>query len=245
MHPPVNPLIVTAGRLLLALILAGSISSGAYVYGDIYKSDFGRVNKTLLTIEGPFTYQMVTDKANYSIYLPEGNYTIWAATYDDDGNRVLEATNPVCIGATDQKIDLVMLPVSSRFDWILPFVVLAIAIGAVGGSFWYLGRTKKPTEPQTPPPEHLDTRPPQTPEPVEEVVEASAPPTQHICTELDADALKVLESLERFEGRSTQKEIREALGFSDSKLSLILTELEQTGHIKKFKRGRGNIVKKL
>ena len=35
------------------------------------------------------------------------------------------------------------------------------------------------------------------------------------------------------------------LKFSDSKLSLILTELENVGKIKKFKRGRANVVRKL
>ena len=63
--------------------------------------------------------------------------------------------------------------------------------------------------------------------------------------ELDDDAKAVLGYLDRAEGRATQMEIREALWFSDAKLSLILTEFEGLGKIRKFKRGRANIIRKL
>lgn len=62
--------------------------------------------------------------------------------------------------------------------------------------------------------------------------------------ELDEEAEKVLKAIEGFEVRVSQKELRQALNYSDAKLSLILTELEHTGKIKKFKRGRGNIIRK-
>ena len=66
-----------------------------------------------------------------------------------------------------------------------------------------------------------------------------------IPVELDDGAKRVLAALEASDGRATQKELRQGLRFSDSKLSLILTELEQLGYEKRFKRGRANIVRKL
>lgn len=43
-------------------------------------------------------------------------------------------------------------------------------------------------------------------------------------------------------GRVTQKDIRKGLGASEAKISLILTELESEGIIKKIKRGKGNVI---
>ncbi len=62
--------------------------------------------------------------------------------------------------------------------------------------------------------------------------------------EPDKDAKIVLELLASHEDIITQKELKEALNYSDSKMSLILAELEHEGLIKQFKRGRGNIIKR-
>ena len=62
---------------------------------------------------------------------------------------------------------------------------------------------------------------------------------------LDEDMRKVLQALESNEKRATQKELKGMLRFSDAKLSLIIAELEEGGYVKKFKRGRGNIIRKL
>ena len=61
--------------------------------------------------------------------------------------------------------------------------------------------------------------------------------------ELDEDSKKILKILEEREGRMMQRELREILNFSETKMSLIMAELETTGHIKRIKRGRENIVK--
>jgi len=48
--------------------------------------------------------------------------------------------------------------------------------------------------------------------------------------------------LKRQGGRATQKEIRKAFPHSEAKTSLLLTELENDGKLKKIKKGRGNII---
>ncbi|GIU69679.1 MAG: hypothetical protein KatS3mg002_0915 [Candidatus Woesearchaeota archaeon] len=42
--------------------------------------------------------------------------------------------------------------------------------------------------------------------------------------------------------RITQKEIRKMLPYSEAKISLLITQLESEGKIKKIKKGRGNII---
>ncbi len=53
---------------------------------------------------------------------------------------------------------------------------------------------------------------------------------------------RIIEILKRNDKRMTQKELAKELDVSKSKLSLILVEMEQEGLIKKYKKGRGNII---
>jgi uncharacterized membrane protein len=56
--------------------------------------------------------------------------------------------------------------------------------------------------------------------------------------------LKELLNLIRTNGnRITQRELRKKSPYSESKVSLMLSDLEERGLIEKFKRGRGNIIR--
>lgn len=217
-----------APLFLLIMLLLLCSSHGAYVYGDIYSSDLEKINQTAIKIEGNFTYQLVTEKANYSVFLPEGGYTITASTFDESGNAALYAQERVNVGAEDQRVDLVLRP-AWRFEW--AFAILAL--GAIIAVFLWSNRHwagqaggKEAQEAEEP-----------------AAFREKQPLAEQI--ELDEDAKSVLRSLDGMEGRATQKELKEALKFSDAKLSLILTELEGLGHIKKFKRGRANIIRRI
>lgn len=217
--------------LLLSCLLMASICTASFVHGEIYGPGLEKLNRTVITIDGAFSYQLVTDKGNYSIFLPTGQYTISASSPDG----ALYASQQVTVGADDQQLDLALKPKDEL--GILPYLVAIAAIGIVAAVFlWAKARaTPKPKPPDSKPavatpPAHAE--PPHF-EPVPRPVE------------LDEDAKSVLRALDSFEGRATQKELKETLRFSDAKLSLILTELEQTGRVKRFKRGRANVVRKL
>jgi uncharacterized membrane protein len=54
---------------------------------------------------------------------------------------------------------------------------------------------------------------------------------------------KVIEILKKHDGRISQKQLRkEMLYLSESKVSLIITELEHKGLVEKVKKGRGNVI---
>lgn len=59
---------------------------------------------------------------------------------------------------------------------------------------------------------------------------------------IDEDLDKVIEIIKKEGGRTTQKDIREKIGLSEAKVSLMIVELEDKGIIKKIKKGRGNII---
>lgn len=59
---------------------------------------------------------------------------------------------------------------------------------------------------------------------------------------LTKDLREVLDVIRGHRGRITQKELRSRLEYSEVKVSLLLSELEKRGLIKKFKHGRENVV---
>ncbi len=190
-----------------------SFCSAAYVYGDIYQENLQKLNKTVVRVDGDFSYQLVTEKANYSIFLPEGEYVISASSNEGGIHNLVQET--IIVGPQDQKLDLVLKKANNDILLYVGILVL-LAAAFIWSNHYWRAKKSKPQEEQK--------------------------PGKYI---LDEDAGQVLKILDSFEGRATQKELREALKFSDSKLSLILTELENVGKIKKFKRGITNVVRKL
>jgi|Deesub1362A_J573_1020465.scaffolds.fasta_scaffold00033_109 uncharacterized membrane protein len=56
------------------------------------------------------------------------------------------------------------------------------------------------------------------------------------------DLKLILSILDEEGGRITQKDLRKRLGWSESKTSLALSELEKKGLIERYKVGRGNVI---
>jgi uncharacterized membrane protein len=70
------------------------------------------------------------------------------------------------------------------------------------------------------------------------VIETNALKKEPLTPELN-DVLNIIRGNK---GRITQKDLRGRLKYSEVKVSLLLSELEKRGLIKKFKNGRENIV---
>jgi uncharacterized membrane protein len=62
-------------------------------------------------------------------------------------------------------------------------------------------------------------------------------------TNLPDDLKELLELIRANGNRITQRELRKKSPYSESKVSLMLSDLEERGLIEKFKRGRGNIIR--
>ena len=59
---------------------------------------------------------------------------------------------------------------------------------------------------------------------------------------LSEDQLEILDVIRSRRGKISQKDLRRRLEYSEVKVSLLLSELEKRGLIKKLKHGRENIV---
>jgi uncharacterized membrane protein len=59
---------------------------------------------------------------------------------------------------------------------------------------------------------------------------------------LPEDLGEVIRIIEKNGGRITRLELRKALPYSEAKVSLMVSDLESRGIVKKIKKGRGNII---
>lgn len=59
---------------------------------------------------------------------------------------------------------------------------------------------------------------------------------------LPQDLQEVVEIIKVNGGRITQRELRSRINYSEAKVSLMVSDLENRGIIEKFKKGRGNII---
>lgn len=61
-------------------------------------------------------------------------------------------------------------------------------------------------------------------------------------TALPEELSKVVGIIKGEKGRMQQRELQKALGLSAAKTSLLITDLEERGMVKRIKRGRGNVI---
>jgi uncharacterized membrane protein len=59
---------------------------------------------------------------------------------------------------------------------------------------------------------------------------------------LPDDLKEIIRIMEKNGGRMTQLELRKTLPYSEAKVSLMITDLESRGLVKKVKKGRGNVI---
>lgn len=94
---------------------------------------------------------------------------------------------------------------------------------------------REPVVPTVVPEQTTESRQPESP------AQAPAQPTVRDLL-LPEDCRQVLAILEKHDGRITQLDLRKALPYSEAKVSLIVSDLESRGLVKKIKKGRGNVL---
>jgi uncharacterized membrane protein len=223
-----------AGLLILVLAFAHS----ATLFGTIYSIDsFDTVNGTLIRVSGAESMQVFFSGDNYSLELQSGNYTLTALHYER-GNVTYSSTEPVEVKEGANERDIVLFGpgffdsgvLGPEDDIIIPepgaakpgsgseLAIVAAFLLLCGAAYlFYLWHSRGAPRAENHPARAAEESP---------------------------DCEKVLSVLEQNGGRMAQKELREILNFSESKMSLVLAELEAVGKIAKIKKGRERIVKK-
>jgi len=239
---------------LFGLILLHTFLFSTTIYGSLYNAnDMKKLNQVVVLVEynNATIFQRVFDKT-YSLDLNNGAYTIRAYTYE---NKTIKYYASYNINVRDKDISLDMLlapyelykmmpdfkqpdlPIpeaetnkngNRTISLLLPLIVF-LAILIFGGYVLFTNANEMAKR------EDKAKR--------RANMKTADDGKDRDDKTLDEDCLSVIAVLHENGNRMKQKEIRDILNFSESKMSLIITELEVSGYIKKIKRGRQNILK--
>ena len=222
--------------IFLFLVVIGSVNA-ATIHGIIY--DWGTLEPTnaFVEVDSIPKQSMVAINGKYSFELNQGSYTIKAVIFGRE-SRLTAEENITIAREGDYVLDLILFPElvddelinedefdvdTSIFEEPAVQPVLAIAIIVAGTLAIYLFTRKKREKKEIKEDKIIEEK-------VEEIKKE------------EPDLEKLVEIIKRHDGRITQKQIRKELPLSEAKVSLMISELEDKGIVKKIKKGRGNIL---
>ena len=253
--------------LLFFLILISNNVSSATISGTTFEwYSLEPLDNVIIEINTTPNQTIVTEKGNYSLNVEEGNYLL-KAQYFENSKLIYETEEKITIeNEGDFIVDLLLFPTINEEEYLIDdfndtifspeeiiieeeppqtfeeiiagLVLLVIAIALV----FYGARkiTKATINLET---KHIGIEEKyfEIPKEFEKSIEKEEE-TINEKKELDKELKEVLEILKNYGGRLTQKELREKVTFGEAKTSLIVAELEELGKVKKFEKGRGNII---
>lgn len=235
--------------VIILLLIACSVNSdpaaAATLHGTIYAwSDFENpLKNTVVEVNSTPTQYVVAKTGTYSFNLSPGNYLIRARYYR---NNILEYSTEENIPIDkegDFVRDLLLFPpaddeyeflaeinLTSDIDNVetqnnyIYYVIAAIAV--VSGSFAFYRFKKEKIG------SDIKVLEPVSSENISDVK----------INELPEDLKELYDTILKMGGRVTQKELRKRNQCSEAKISLMITDLEDRGLIRKIKKGRSNII---
>lgn len=228
------------------MLLVIPLATAATIQGTAYDYTLEPLENVVIIIDTTPVQQFLSRDGSFEIVVPPGEYTLQAQkgelattetfTVQDEGVFLYDlflfssfAEEDELLGDIEETVTIEQVDTpQALFTRLLSvLVVLAAALG-IG---WYILR-KKEYEQQVP----------------EKEVSVQETKTAKIPLDLPTDGeplylKRVLDILKKHDGRITQKQLRkEMMDLSESKVSLIITELEHKGKVEKVKRGRGNVI---
>lgn len=226
--------------LLFSLVLAPAVSA-ATIHGSVYDLELNTLSQAVIEIDTVPRQVMVSRNGTYAFTVSPGQYIITARqaklgiatqeniTVKQEGSYVLDLLLFPDLNAEDEllnetlEVDEYEEPAMEQAG--IGRIVIGLAILAVLAVFgWHYFNKRKPQEAKT----H---------EPGEKPKEEKKP-----AAPAKADLAEILAFVRGEGGRTTQKDLRRAIPYSEAKISLMIAELESQGKLKKIKKGRGNII---
>ncbi|MDP2665921.1 MAG: winged helix DNA-binding protein [Candidatus Diapherotrites archaeon] len=234
--------------LILGMVHAATITGTAY--DGLTLEPLGN---TVITIDTQPAQTKLSKDGQYAFTIGPGDYTI-RASYSERGILLMDTNQTISItGEGTFVVDLIMLPTLNGLPddplpddepltmWEQVMQTPLIWMGIVGtlilGAGYAVLHVKQSGNIPKSLPETQDLTH------VERLTEQMEQwPKPFSVEALDKYAVEVIHHLRRGGNRMTQKDLRSHITIGEAKVSLIVSELESYGLIKKIKKGRGNIL---
>jgi uncharacterized membrane protein len=252
--------------LIAILVVCAPATSAAVVHGTTYEwSTFEALKNTIVGVNSTPPQVLVASSGSYAFDLPEGSYTIRAEYYRGNLLEYCAEEEVTIVGGGDFVLDLLMFPPIEEaylcedinfsedlFDYeelhededdfrVLLYATGILSVLAIVSALFLWKRGKKgagkkdygyePVEPE-----------PEAPEESGEPGGSEELETMDAESAIPSDLQEVLSITRDHGGRITQKDLRLLLNCSEAKASLMITDLEDRGLVKKVKKGRGNVI---
>ncbi len=208
----------------------------ATVIGTAYGPDLEKMNKIILEINSTPAQTIVLANGTYEIELSKGTYEIAAHATENKITYQTKETIQITDENSKYTIDLILLPDIAGNESLgafdedqdsplledenppvdLTYILGIIIIVGITLSLFVIHKKRQ--------------------------TEQTAQKKQMPTGELPSDLKELVELIKRHEGRMTQKELRAEIPFSEAKVSLMISDLEDRGIVRRIKTGRSNIV---
>lgn len=227
--------------LFMTFFLCSSLVDAAVISGSIYDLALQKESNVIVEINTMPKQLMVSKGGEYAFNVKPGNYTLYAHTsvsesteslvVDDDGNYTLD----IILGESFIDVPSFKLPESdinlslenpkektnSINVFVIIFGMILIILLCITGVYLFMYTKKAKSSKHEFTEKHKSGN----------VVEKPLDEYEH----------KVMGIIKK-EKRTTQKDLRKEIPLSEAKISLIISDLESKGKIRKIKKGRGNIL---
>ncbi|MBI4981292.1 hypothetical protein HZC30_07105 [Candidatus Woesearchaeota archaeon] len=236
--------------IVLTVIILAPMALSATLKGSIYNTKLELETDTLVTINTQPEQKYLSKDGNYQFEVSPGKYTLTAQKIDEETSEEVEIVKEgeyvldlFLIGGlgdeedlwsdTEQELDTDVVMDTADNSWVYWLVGIGVLLVVAGVIWWWLKKGKK--KPIVHIKKEAEASPAEETKSIKELKEELAAEPGY----LD----ETIALIKRYGGRIYQKELRkEMLHLSESKISLILTELEHKGRIEKIKKGRGNAI---
>jgi len=229
---------VRALILLILLVLVSSTVLAATIEGSIYDIELNELNDVVVEIDTVPKQSFVSKDSRYSFDVPEGEYTITAKheqgiaeesiIVNDDGKYNIDlilfpdlSEDVDLLDESDLVVETFEEPEKNSYS----FYYLIGFIAAIALIIWIIFHYKR----------KLETS-------LKKELKDLKDTQKEEKEDVEADLKELLDFIKKEGGRTTQKDLRKHFPQSEAKISLMVSELEHKGKIKKIKKGRGNII---
>lgn len=234
--------------LLLSMQVSGAAET-ATIHGAVYEWDsFDPLEHVIIEVNSTPPQSMLANYGVYSFNLTPGNYTMTAKYYADNELIAYTEEEITIMDDGDYVMDLILLPVYydasfndtefAELDEIASLsddgqdlssygiiLILLLAVVLIAAAYYFVKQRAKVRDADS---GNNGKAPVQIP--------------GDKWQDLPDDLRQVIAIIAKNDGRITQKELRTKVKHSEAKVSLMISDLESRGIVRKFKKGRGNII---